>query len=87
MKSLMNARQKRQIPERYDPLGTCPPEKRGRYEKTALQARNGSLAAIVKLKCLKCNCWEHNEVRRCEISECALWLRARKDLCQKAEVA
>ncbi len=72
-------------PPGYDPLGTCPPKKRDRYRNTAIRASNGSLAAIVKLKCLECVCWEHSEVKRCEISGCALWPRARKDLSRDSE--
>ena len=78
-------RKKATSPPGYDPLETCPPDKRRRYEKTAKLAANGSLAAIVKLKCLECMCWEHAEVKRCEIRGCALWARARKDLCLDTE--
>jgi hypothetical protein len=74
-------RQKAVFPPQYDPLGTCPPELKVRYEKAALRAQNGSLAAILKLKCLECVAWQQSEVRRCEITGCALWPRARKDLC------
>jgi len=63
---------------RYDPLGTCPTPLRDRYEKLALKAASGSLAAIARLKCLECCAWQPVEVRRCEISGCALWLRARR---------
>lgn len=63
-------------PRGYDPLGTCPPEQRDRYRKTAEKAASGSLAAIIKLKCLECCAWYSAEVRRCEIRGCALWIRA-----------
>ena len=74
-------RKKATFPPGYDPLDTCPPDKRSRYEKAAKLAANGSLAAICRLKCLECVAWQASEVRRCEIRGCALWPRARKDLC------
>ena len=74
------------FPIEYDPLGTCPPEKKDRYRNAALKAKNGSWPAIVKLKCLECNCWDAPEVKRCEISGCALWPKARTDLCEREPV-
>ncbi len=78
-------RKKTTIPPGYDPLGTCPPDQRWKYERTARFAAGGSLAAICRLKCLECVAWYQPEVRRCEIRGCALWARARKDLCTEAK--
>ena len=78
-------RKKAHAPPGYDPLGTCPPSKRWKYEKTAKFAATGSLAAILRLKCLECVAWQQSEVQRCEIRGCALWPRARRDLCLDAE--
>jgi len=75
------------VPERYDPLETCPSKIRSRYERTAAKARLGHASAILKLKCLECVCWEFNEVRKCEIHGCALWAKNRKDLCEEAAAA
>ncbi len=62
----------------YDPLQTCPPEMRQRYKRMAGLAGQGRLPAMVRLKCLECCCWSSAEVRSCEITGCALWVRARK---------
>lgn len=68
----------RDFPDGFDPLATCPPAQRGKYEKVALRAANGSLAAAARLKCLECVAWQPAEVRKCEIRSCPLWLRSRK---------
>lgn len=64
----------------YDPLGTCPPERRRNYEKMAARATSGSFPAILRLKCLECCAWDASEVGRCEIRGCALWAKNRKDI-------
>ena len=61
--------------ERFDPLGTAPPDLRDRYEKYAQKAACGSLAVVVRLKRLECRCWQQSEIRRCEIVGRALWAR------------
>jgi hypothetical protein len=47
------------------------------YPKIALplidRVEQGSMAAAVKLKCLECSCWVRQEVRDCEITDCALY--------------
>ena len=72
--------QRPEPPARYDPLATCPPEKRDRYENASRKAKKGHWTAILKLKCLECVCWDAPEVKRCEIDGCALWAYTRKDL-------
>ena len=69
---------RRGVPEAYDPLRTCPPEYRGKYEKMAQRATAGSLAAMVKLHCLSCVCWQSAEVKRCELTHCPLWPRSQR---------
>ena len=70
------------VPERYAPLLDCPPERRSRYLNAEKNARNGSLAAMVKLFCLQCMGWNHAEVKRCEARGCALSARARREPAQ-----
>jgi len=72
-------RKEYEVSDRYDPLGTCTPEQQAKYEKVALRAAAGSLPAMVRLKCLECCCWNSAEVKRCEITRCALWARARRE--------
>ena len=68
-------RKRYRVFERYDPLDTCPPSERHRSKSAVELARNGSLAAAAKLKCLECACWSHAEVKKCEIVGCPLWAR------------
>ena len=37
------------------------------------QAEQGSLPALIKLKCLDCVCWNRKEVRDCVVIECPLF--------------
>lgn len=63
--------------EQRDILGTCPPDRRHRYEKRALRVsdgeRNPSYKTAIRLKCLECCCWQPVEVSRCQMADCALW--------------
>lgn len=62
----------RAIPAGFDPLETCPEDRRHRWEKRALVAHAQPMKAI-ELKCLECCAWERPEAARCEIRGCALW--------------
>lgn len=64
----------------YDPLGTCPQERRVTYSNMALKASQGSFPSILRLKCLECCGWNTAEPGKCEIRDCALWAYNRKDL-------
>ncbi len=55
-----------------DLLATCPTPKRDRWRSTADRAGKSKVAAS-RLKCLECCCWQENEVRMCQITNCALW--------------
>ena len=45
------------------------------YRKNFDKALLGhSLRAAIKAKCLDCVCWEKNEVKKCTVVTCPLWL-------------
>jgi hypothetical protein len=58
-----------------DLLGTCPPEKREIFRKTARRVLNGprQRQAANRIKCLECCAWQIREVTNCHIKGCALW--------------
>jgi hypothetical protein len=63
-----------------DVLETCPTEKRAGLAKMAARVadpdtKSGrpSKPAAIRLKCLECCAWQANEVRNCQIFNCALW--------------
>ncbi len=58
-------------PEGFDPMATCPAEKRARYAARA--ARAHQYAAAVELKCLECVSWERKEAALCQIKGCPLY--------------
>ena len=43
------------------------------YHKEVEKAREGSLRAAVKLRCLDCACWQTEEVRQCTCIACGLY--------------
>ena len=51
-------------------LETCPPEKRRQFVHHARKPK--SRVAAIALACLQCVAWAREEVRRCEITACAL---------------
>lgn len=57
----------------FDPLATCPPDRRQKYRKRAILAEHGGFRAAIELKCLECCGWDRPEVKRCVIMSCALW--------------
>ena len=73
-------RVKKVAPERYDPLETCPGTSKNKYAGMSEKSADLKRAAAMRLKCLECCGWSIAEVARCEISGCALWPWARKDL-------
>jgi len=70
---------KYRAPENYDPLGTLPPGGRSKYLPMLKRASEGSLPAMVRLKCLECCAWSPAEVARCEINQCPLYARNRRE--------
>ena len=63
------------VPEGYDPLADCPPERRRQFEPLAERCRAGSLPAMAKLFCLQCMGFYRAEVKNCEAKTCALFAR------------
>ncbi len=63
---------------KHDPLGTCPPHLKPRYEAMAARAKKGHADPAARLKCLECCAWQSGEVAICHIVECALWARNMK---------
>ena len=57
---------------KFDPLATCPPDRRQKYLKRAKLA-NENYRPAVELKCLECCAWDRTEVKRCAITSCPLW--------------
>ena len=70
-------RKLRPRPEGYDPLALAPEKAKARYAKTASRAHRQSMPAI-KLKCIECCAYKHNEAKKCEIRTCALWALNRR---------
>jgi hypothetical protein len=62
----------------FTPLACCPPKLRARYRRTGEQAGRGWSLSAVKLKCLDCCGWEYTEAKRCEVTDCPLWLLNRR---------
>lgn len=62
------------LPNR-DLLATCPQDRRDRWRSTADRAENGPSrrSSAIRLKCLECCNFQEAEVRRCQITSCALW--------------
>lgn len=50
-----------------------PKDERESLEKTFQRAENGSLMAMIKLKCLDCCCGQKKEIALCPSKDCALW--------------
>lgn len=44
-----------------------------KYKSLVDRAREGSLTAAIKLKCLDCSCWQPDEIRHCPCVECSLF--------------
>ena len=61
-----------QPPAGFDPLKTCPSEKRARYAARAARAHVGYRAAV-ELMCLSCVAWDRPEATRCQIKGCPLY--------------
>lgn len=69
----MNAGRKKKVFSIEKLIGAIPKEERPGLEKTVEKARNGSLKARIKLKCLDCCNWQKVEVAVCECDDCPLW--------------
>ena len=67
----------RGIPAGFEPLLTCPKDKRRRWERRAAVADTQPMRAI-ELKCLDCCAWSRPEAARCETRGCALWALNRR---------
>ena len=57
----------------FEPLATCPPAARTRFNRRGRLAADQPMRAI-ELKCLECCGWSRPEATRCEIQGCPLWL-------------
>jgi|DEB0MinimDraft_6_1074348.scaffolds.fasta_scaffold47071_3 hypothetical protein len=58
-----------------DLLSTCPENLKARHESKAKKLAEApkTRSVAIKLKCLECCAWQEAEVRRCQITDCALW--------------
>lgn len=54
------------IPQEY--------RKKTEYKSLVKRMKNGSMDAIIKLKCLDCCCHQKSEIRNCRILSCPLFL-------------
>ncbi len=68
----------------FQPLATCPPVARTRFERRARLAADQPMRAI-ELKCLECCGWSRPEATRCEIRGCPLWLMNRRVFKQRSQ--
>jgi hypothetical protein len=62
----------------FDPLAYCPAKLRARYGGAGDRALAGGYPAAVKLKCLDCCGWEYTEAKRCNSTDCPLWMLNRR---------
>ncbi len=58
-----------------DILSTCPEALKPRHEAKVKKLTEApkTRSVAIKLKCLECCAWQEAEVRRCHITDCALW--------------
>lgn len=49
------------------------------YKPLAEKVVSGSMKAAIKLKCLECCCYQMTEVRKCTMTDCALYGFLRRD--------
>lgn len=75
VKGVKRERKKRTIPTTF--LSSVPPE----YKPLAEKVAAGSLKAAIKLKCLECSCYQVAEVRKCTVTNCALYPFLKRDKC------
>lgn len=68
-------RRKRRMTEEQSKIlrRSFPKEEREALEKTFQRAENGSIIALIKLKCLDCCGGQKKEVALCPSTDCALW--------------
>ncbi len=67
----------------FEPLATCPPAARTRFNRRGRLAADQPMRAI-ELKCLDCCGWSRPEATRCEIRGCPLWLMNRRVFKQRS---